>query len=304
MGVLLAFIILCVFLSVATDNFLTTENILVVLRQAVWVGIIAIGMTYVISTSGIDLSVGSIVGFCGLVTAVLIKGGMNIYLALLIAVAVGTMFGFINGLIIAKVKVNPFIATMAMMSILRGLIYVYTQGIPIYGLSFPEFQFLAQGYVGGIPFPIVLLVVLLAIFWYILKFTKFGRYVLSVGSNEEAAKLVGINIERVKIGVYVITGLLSAVSGILLTSRSEAAVVDAGNGYELDVIAAVIIGGTSLSGGKSNLLGAILGSILMVTIRNGLNLLKISSLWHQVVIGAVILVAVVADIISNRTRKE
>lgn len=302
LGVLLAFIILCTFLSIKADNFLTLDNIFVVVRQAVWVGIIAIGMTFIISTGGIDLSVGSILGFCGLISAILITGGTNVFLAILLSLVVGTVIGYINGILISKIKLPPFIATMAMMSILRGLMYVYTKGVPIYGLSIPEFTFLAQGYIAGIPVPILILLVLVAIFYYLMYYSKYGRYVLSIGSNEEASKLVGINVERIKVSVYVITGFLCALSGVLLTARSEAALVDVGTGYELDIIAAVIIGGTKMSGGKSNLLGTILGAILMCTIRNGLNLLKISSLWHQVVIGLVILIAVIADNVSNRAK--
>lgn len=301
-GVVFAYVVLFVFLSIVNPYFFTVSNIFVVIRQAVWIGIMGIGMTFVIATGGIDLSVGAILGFCGLVVAVLTMGGMNIYMALIITLLVGTLIGLVNGLLIAKVGIPAFIATLGTMSILRGLVYVYTKGIPVYGLRFPEFQFLAQGFVSVIPFPIVILAILLMIFWFVLYRTKIGRYVLSIGSNEEGSKLVGININRIKLVVYSLTGFLCAISGILLTSRSEAAVADAGSGYELDVIAAVIIGGTSMSGGKANLLGTILGAILMTTIRNGLNLMGISSLWHQVVLGTIIIIAVVADILSTKAK--
>lgn len=296
MGVLVAFIVLCLILSIFTNSFLTSGNVVVVLRQAVWVSIISIGMTFIIATGEIDLSVGSVVGFTGLVAAALMKNYMmNIYLALVITLLVGIFVGVLNGLLVAKLKIASFIATLATMQILRGLIYVYTSGVPIFGLDYPEFQVFAQGYVGIIPIPVIILAVLVLVFWYVMYRTKFGRYVLSVGSNKEAAKLVGINVDRIKMIVYIIAGFLAAISGILLASRSEAAVVEAGNGYETDAIAAVVIGGTSMAGGSANLLGCILGAVLMTTIRNGLNLLKVNSSWHQVVIGIVIILALIFD---------
>lgn len=301
MGVLIAFAVLCILLGLATDNFFTANNFMVVIRQSVWVGIMAIGMTYVIATGQIDLSVGSTIGFTGLVCAALIKNyAVNIYLALVISLVVGVLIGLVNGFFVAILQLPSFIATLGTMSILRGLIYVYTQAVPIFGLDYPELQFWAQGFIGVVPVPIIILAILVAVSWYMMYRTKFGRFVLSIGSNEEGAKLVGINVPQVKVLVYVLTGFLCAVSGILLVSRSEAAIVEAGSGYEMDAIAAVIIGGTSMAGGKANLLGTILGTVLMTTIRNGLNLMKISSLWHQVVIGAVILIAVTFDRFTNR----
>ncbi|MEE8885239.1 MAG: ABC transporter permease [Eubacteriales bacterium] len=296
MGVVLAFVLLCIILGIATDNFFSGSNIIVVLRQAVWVGLIAIGMTFIIATGEIDLSVGSTVGFCGCVVAALMKNyGVNIYLAMLVALLFGGLIGMINGFLVSRLKIASFIATLAMMEILRGLIYVYTQGVPIFGLEYDEFTVWAQGYVGFIPIPIIILAIVTVIFWYVMYRTKFGRYVLSTGSNIEAAKLVGINVASVKMKVYVITGFLSALSGILLASRSEAAIVDAGSGYETDAIAACVIAGTSMAGGSANLLGCILGSVLMATIRNGLNLLNVNSSWHQVVIGIVIILALIFD---------
>lgn len=305
MGVCLAFIILCLILGIATNTFLTASNILIVLRQAVWVGLIAIGMTFIISTGEIDLSVGSTVGLAGTVVAALMKNyGVNIYLAMVVALLVGVLIGVINGLMVSKLKIASFIATLAMMQILRGLIYVYTEGVPIFGLNYPEFTVWAQGYIGFIPIPIIILALMTAIFWYVMYRTKYGRYSLSVGSNIEAAKLVGINVDSVKLRAYIITGFLAALSGVLLASRSEAAIVDAGSGYETDAIAAVVIAGTSMAGGSANLLGCILGAVLMATIRNGLNLLKVGSSWHQVVIGIVIILALVFDKFVNSGKKD
>lgn len=188
-----------------------------------------------------------------------------------------------------------FIATLGTLSIMRGLILPYTSGVPIYGLRFPEFQWFAQGFVGPIPVPILILAILFVLSLYLMQKTKLGRYTLAIGTNREAARLVGININRIKLAIFAITGFLSAMAGILLTSRTEAAVPTAGQGYELDVIAAVVIGGTSMTGGRANLTGTIIGAILMTTIRNGLNLLGINALLHQVVIGIFILIAVGID---------
>lgn len=300
MGVLVAFIVLCIFLSIATKSFLSVSNIMVILRQSTWVGMISIAMTYIIATGEIDLSCGSLIGFSAMVCGALMKNyGIPVYVSILLTILTGCVIGLVNGVMVAKIKLASFIATLAMMQILRGLIYVYTQGIPIYDLNYPAFTCLAQGYIGFIPVPIIILAVITAIFWYIMYRTKFGRYVLSTGSNIEAAKLVGINVTKIKMTVYVIMGGLAAMAGIMLAARSESAVVEAGSGFETDAIAAVVIGGTSMAGGKANLLGCILGAVLMTTIRNGLNLLKVNSSWHQVAIGLVIILALIFDKVTN-----
>ena len=304
MGVVVAYIVLCTFLGFATRNFFTVGNFMTIIRQAVWVGVMGIGMTFVIATGGIDLSVGSTLGFCGLMTAIFLTGGMNVLLALLLVILIGAAIGLVNGVLIAKIGIPAFIATLGTMSILRGAVYVYTKGIPIFGIKNYLFRFLAQGYIGIVPFPIILMVIFLAVFCFILYYTKFGRYVLAIGSNEEGARLVGINIDKIKMSVYVITGALCAVAGILFTSRSEAATATAGSGYEMDVMAAVVIGGTSMSGGKANLPATILGAVFMATIRNGLNMMGINTLWNDVVLGSVILLAVVMDIGINKLREK
>ncbi|MCD8083379.1 MAG: ABC transporter permease [Clostridiales bacterium] len=301
MGVLIAFIILCIMLSIFTSNFLSVGNIMVVLRQSVWVGIISIGMTFIIATGEIDLSIGSLIGFAGMCCAAMIQNyQMNIYLAMILTLVIGAAVGVVNGFLSARLGIASFIATLATQQILRGLIYVYTRGIPIYGLNYRELTSIAQGYVGFVPVPIIILAVVSAIFWYILYRTKFGRNVITIGSNRDAAKLVGINVETTKLKVYIIMGVLGAISGMLLVARSEAAVVEAGSGYETDAIAAVVIGGTSMAGGSANLLGCLLGAVLMTTIRNGLNLMKVDSSWHQVVIGIVIILALIFDKFAHR----
>lgn len=298
-GVVIAFIVLCAVLAVATPNFLTVDNLTIVLRQSVWVAIMAIGMTFVIGMGGIDLSVGAILGITGVAVAALIQSGTNIYLAILIALVLGLVIGILNGVLITLFRLPAFIATLGTMSLLRGLILVFTGGIPIYGLRYPEFQFFGQGFLGPVPIPVLIMVVLALIFGFVLYRTRLGRYTLSIGSNPSAARLAGINLTATRITVYAISGLLCGVAGVILTSRSEAATPDAGMGLELDVIAATIIGGTAMTGGRAVLFGAIVGAVLMTTIRNGLNLLGVSPLWHQVVIGAFILVAVAASSLSK-----
>lgn len=294
-GVIIAFTVLVVYLSLASPNFLTTSNIMIVIRQAIFVALMAIGMTFIIAEGAIDLSVGATLGISGIMVAALILAGVNIYLAVVITLLFGIFIGLINGLLVTQLHMPYFIATLGTLSIMRGLILMYTNGIPLYGLRFPEFQYLAQGFIGPIPVPIVILFAALLIFLYIMNRTKLGRYTLAIGTNREAARLVGINIPKIELILFSLTGFLSALAGILLTSRTEAAVPTAGSGYELDVIAAVVIGGTSMTGGKANLIGTIIGAILMTTIRNGLNLLGINALLHQVVIGIFILIAVGID---------
>lgn len=294
-GVIIAFIALYIVLSIASPYFLTTSNIINILKQSIFTCTVGISMTLIISMGDIDLSVGSTLGISGVAIAAMIRGGVNVYLALGITLLLGCAIGLCNGLLITKLKMPAFIATLGTMSILRGLIMVYTGGVPIYGLRYKEFQFISQGYLGVIPFSIVVVLFLVALFYYLINYTKLGRYSISIGSNAEASKLVGINIDKVKIINNMISGLLCAMAGIFMTSRSEAATADAGSGIEMDVIAAVVIGGTALSGGRANLLGTVLGAILMTTIKNGLNLLGVNPLWHQVVIGLFVVLAVAID---------
>lgn len=232
----------------------------------------------------------------------LIMQGFNIVIVLLAGLLSGAVLGAINGILIAGIGIPPFIATLGILSVLRGMVMVLTRGVPIYGLPGRLFRFLAQGYVGPIPFPIVIALIMFFASFFLLRKTKFGRYVIATGSNEEAAQLVGINIKKVKIITYTLSGLFSAVSAIPLTSRSEAALPEAGISFELDVIAAVVIGGTSLSGGRANLAGTVIGALVMAIVRNGLNLLSINVFWHQMVIGMIILIAVAVDTISKKKK--
>ena len=304
-GIIFVYLAVFVSLSIACPNFLKFSNIMVGIRQAVYTAIVGFAMTFVISLGGIDLSVGSTVGISGMVLAAMILGGQNIYLAILAVIFLGAFIGLINGILVTKLRMAYFIATLGTMSILRGMIYVYTKGIPLYGLKYPEIQFFGQGYIGPVPVPIIITLLLLALSCYLFYKTRFGRYTVSIGSNEDAARLVGIHVDKIKILVFVLSGVFCAIAGIILASRSEAAVPTAGNAYEMDAIAATVIGGTSMSGGKGNMMGTALGAILMATIKNGLSLLNVNTFWHQVVIGRFILFAVAMDgFAAKRAEKE
>ncbi len=279
-----------------SPNFLTIHNIFNVLRQVSINALIAFGMTFVILTGGIDLSVGSTLALTGAVTAGFLAGGMDPILAMSLGLLLGAVLGAINGIIIAKGKVAPFIATLATMTIYRGLTLVYTEGKPISGLGDSlSFQLLGKGYFFGIPVPIVTMILSFAVLYFILKKTTFGRRVYAVGGNEEASKLSGINVDRIKIYVYSLTGALAALAALILTSRLNSAQPTAGNMFELDAIAAVVLGGTSLTGGHGWIVGTVIGALIIGVLNNGLNLIGVSSFFQQVVKGAVILIAVLLD---------
>ncbi|MGO4271313.1 ribose ABC transporter permease [Paenibacillus sp. TAF58] len=300
LGSLLGLVLIVVILSVVNGDFLTVGNIFNVLRQISINALIAFGMTFVILTGGIDLSVGSILALSSAFTAGLMASGMNTWLAVGIGLIGGLVMGAINGLLITKGKVAPFIATLATMTVFRGLTLVYTQGRPITGFK-EDFAMLGKGYFLQIPMPIIWMVIAFAVLYIILKHTTFGRRVYALGSNEEATWLSGINTSKVKILVYSISGLLAAISGIILTSRLNSAQPTAGGAFELDAIAAVVLGGTSLSGGRGWIVGTLIGAMIIGVLDNGLNLLNVSSFYQQVVKGVVILIAVLLD--RSKARK-
>ena len=289
---------LVVVVSLLSPSFLTVNNILNVLRQTSVNAIIAAGMTFVILTGGIDLSVGSILGFSCAVAAYSIASGQNIVIAVLLALVVGTGIGFINGVVISKGKLQPFIATLASMTILRGATLVFTDGKPITIGS--EGVALAFGKIGGgsiigIPTPALMMIAVFVVCYYILSQTKIGRYTYALGGNEEATKLSGLDTDKIKIFAYTVSGILAAVAGIIITSRLFSAQPNAGDGYELDAIAAVVLGGTSLAGGKGKITGTIIGALIIGILSNALNLLDVSSYFQMIAKGIVILIAVLAD---------
>lgn len=290
----LAVLVLGLALSMLSDRFLTVSNILNVLRQVSINAIIASGMTMVILTSGIDLSVGSVLALASAITAGLASSGVHPILAVLAGLGVGGVLGAFNGLIITRGGVPPFVATLATMTMARGLTLVYTDGRPITGLP-PALRALGAGYVGDIPVPVLVMIAVVALVYLFLGHTPPGRFLYAVGSNQEAARFAGIPVGRVVSSSYIVTGLLSALAGIILTGRLNSAQPTAGAAFEMDAIAAVVLGGTSLAGGHGGVLGTVVGALIIGILDNGLNLLNVSSFYQQVAKGAVILVAVLLD---------
>ncbi|RAI89926.1 ABC transporter permease [Algoriphagus yeomjeoni] len=302
---LIALFVLCLALALLTDNFMSTDNFWNVMRQISVNVCISVGMTLVVLTAGIDLSVGSILAFCGAVTAGLLKNGLsipslNLFIgftvlgAIVAGFLIGGGLGFVNGYAVTKFKVPPFVATLAMLTMARGFTMLWTKGHPITGLG-GSFGFLGTGWFLGIPMPVWIsgLVVITAVI--LTSKTRFGRYIYAIGGNENASRLSGIPINKVKIWVYSIAGLLAAVGGVLVTARLDSAQPNAGISYELDAIAAVVIGGTSLSGGRGTIWGTVLGAIIIGVLNNGLILMNVSPFWQQVIKGMVILLAVIID---------
>lgn len=295
---IISLILFSAIVTLINPNFLSISNILNVLRQTSVNAIIAAGMTFVILTGGIDLSVGSVLGLAGAIGATLVTGGQNIVVVVIAALLIGAVIGAVNGVVISKGKVQAFIATLAMMTLARGYTLVFTDGRPI-GVEASGtadiFGAIGSGYLFGIPIPIYITAVVFISAYYILKHTRFGRYIYAMGGNEEATKLSGINVDQVKIYVYALSGALAALAGIIVTARLSSAQPQAGSGYELDAIAAVVLGGTSLSGGTGNIFGTIVGALIIGILNNSLNLMNVSSYYQLLAKGLVILIAVLLD---------
>ena len=298
-GTLAGLLALCVALWAATPHFATVSNLVNVVEQSAIIGIVAVGMTFVILTGGIDLSVGSIVALAGIVLGISFEAGLPIAAAALAGLTVGLATGVANGALITLGRLPPFIATLGMMSVARGVALMLSDGRPISG--YPEsFRALATGHVLGIPVPVILMLAIYGIAHFLLTRTLLGRYTYAIGGNEEAAALSGIAVRAYKTAAYAIAGLLAAVTSLLLVARLNSAQPIAGIMYELDAIAAVVIGGTSLLGGSGSVVGTLIGALIMGVLRNGLNLLGVSSYLQQVAIGTVIVVAVLVDMMLRR----
>ncbi|MEZ8143052.1 ribose ABC transporter permease [Enterovibrio norvegicus FF-33] len=295
---LIALLLLITVVSFLNPNFFTVDNVLNILRQTSINAIIAVGMTLVILTAGIDLSVGSVLALCGAFAASLIAMEVPVLVAVPTALFAGAVLGAISGIIIAKGKVQAFIATLVTMTLLRGVTMVYTEGRPI-STGFTDtadaFAWFGTGYALGIPVPVWIMVVVFAAVWYLLNHTRFGRYIYALGGNESATRLSGIDVDKVKIGAYAICGFLAALAGIIVTSRLSSAQPTAGMGYELDAIAAVVLGGTSLMGGKGRIMGTLIGALIIGFLNNALNLLDVSSYFQMIAKAVVILAAVMVD---------
>jgi ribose transport system permease protein len=300
-GALVMLVAVCIIATIRYEAFLTPENLLNVLRQNSMVGLIALGMTFVILTGGIDLSVGSLLALAGVVAAYLLPNG--VFVAVLGAIAVTTLLGLVNGIIIAKAKIQPFIVTLGMMIAARGLVLAITDEKSVrIGQTFADFIYLGRGVIGDfLPVPVLILLLAFPVGWVVLNYTRFGRHVYALGDNDEAARLLGLNISRTNIGVYAISGALAGLAGVILAARLGAGNPVEGTGVELGAIAAVVIGGTLLTGGQGNVLSTLVGVMLLGVIFNIFNLEgQISPWWQPVLRGAILLVVVV---IQNRLTK-
>jgi len=293
-GIVLALIALGTVLSFLTSAFLDVDNLLQVLLQASINATIALGLTFVIITSGIDLSVGSTAALAGMVGARAMKGEIPWGVAILIALAVGLAVGAVNGLLITRLRITPFIVTLGTLSVVRGLTLIYSAGRPVFG--FPKtFSQTIAGDVGPIPMPVIIASAMALLSWFVLRYTRLGEYAYAIGGNEEATRLSGVAVDRYKVAIYMLCGLFAAVAGVMLTARLRAAEPNAASGYELDAIAATVMGGTSLFGGEGGVVGTIIGALIIATLRNGLNLLNVQAYYQQLAIGLVIILAVALD---------
>lgn len=302
-GIVISFVLLFVVLSLASPNFLSTNNLLNVLRQVSINGVLAVGMTFVILTAGIDLSIGSVLALAGAVAASLITGpdALNPLVAVAAGVAVGAFCGAVNGSIIAYFRVPAFVTTLGMLSVARGGTLLYSGGRPIPNLSL-EFRWLGQGLVFGIPVPVIIFAIVFTIAAIVLRYSIYGRRIYAVGGNPRSAKTSGINTAGIMFSVYVIMGTLAGLAGVMLTARTTSALPQAGIGYELDAIAAVVIGGTSLTGGIGRIGYTLVGVLIIGMISNGLDLMGVSSYYQQIIKGSIIVLAVLID--RSRSRGE
>ncbi len=305
-GIIIALVVLCIFLSVnpiTRDSFLTQKNVFNVLRQISSNLFLACGMTMVIILGGIDLSVGSIIALSGCVAAGCVaRYNLPIGVAILVGLLVGLMVGMFNGFVISKTTIPSFIVTLATMNIAKGLAYVYTGGSPVRVVT-QEWQFIGAGYIGAIPTPVIILVLVLAVTALIMNKTKMGRYIYAVGGNAQAAIFSGIKVAKVKFFVHAFSGVMAGLAGVVLASRMYSGQPTAGDGAEMDAIAAVVVGGTSMTGGAGKIGGTIIGGLIIGVLNNGLNLLNVNSFWQYVVKGSVILLAVFIDYLKNKKVK-
>ncbi|MFP4409067.1 MAG: ABC transporter permease [Spirochaetaceae bacterium] len=298
-SIFLALVIISIFITIVAPSFLTARNAFSVSRQVSFLAIIAISELFVILTAGIDLSVGSVVGLSGVTTGLALAAGFHPLLAIAVGLLTGCVTGLINGILVAYVGVTPFIVTLGMLSMARGMVWILTKGWPI--TDIPEsFIIIGQGRILGLPVPLLILAVVALLAYIVLKYLPFGRRVYAIGGNERATELSGINVRRIKLVVYTLSNILASITGIILVARFSSAQSSVGETWELDAIAAAVIGGTSLAGGKGSVLGVLIGAAIMGVIRNGLVLMKVSVYWQQFIIGMVIVLAAIIDIVRNQ----
>ncbi|MEM5330389.1 ABC transporter permease [Paraburkholderia sp. JHI2823] len=300
-GLPLVFVALCVALAFASPYFFTWRNWGDILRQTSINGILALGMTCVILTKGIDLSVGSVLALAGIGSGLVAAAGHNLVVVLVTGIACGAALGALNGVAIARFRVPPFVATLGMLSIARGVTYIVNDGSPVANLP-DDYLALGIGKLGPLAMPVLIFAAVALVFWWLLRSTTYGRYLYAVGGNEKSARTSGIGVRKVVGSVYVLSGALAGLAGMILAARTTSALPQAGVSYELDAIAAVVIGGTSLSGGQGGVVGTLFGALLIGVINNGLNLLGVSSYYQQIAKGLIIVLAVLIDVARKQQR--
>ncbi len=294
------FLLVCAVIASIRPVFLSVNNIFNVIRQVSMIGIMSVGMTFVILSADIDLSVGSVAGFCGALTAGLMaRQGLSPLAAILVPIPLAALMGWVMGIIITKAKVHSFVVSLGMMSVARGMALVYTKGLSIGNLP-KSFGALGGGMVGPIPIPVIVFVIFMVLGYLILTRTPYGRAVYAIGGNQEAARLSGIKVDRYRIANFILCSTLAGFAGIILASRTRSAWPAAATGWELDVISAVVIGGTSFFGGRGGMIGTLIGALFLGVLRNGANLLGISPFYQQIIIGALVVAAVVIDRLRQR----
>ena len=302
-AIIIIFIVLFVAMSIFAPNFLTGSNIANVLRQVSINGICAIGMTFVILTGGIDLSVGAIIGVSGVLTAMMMINNVNPIIASLISLALCTFIGFATGLVISHIGIPPMVATMGTMTSLRGVAYLITGGTPVFGFD-SRYAVIGQGYVGAVPIPVIILVLSFAAGIFFLSKTRHSRYIYGVGGNEEVARLSGISVHRIKAFVYAVSGFCSALAGLVMLGRLNSGQPRAGESYEMDVITAIVMGGVSLTGGVGKISNVVFGVLIIGVLTNGMTMMAVDDYWQRVVKGLVLLLAVGFDrFIQKRQQK-
>ena len=295
---------LCIILSIASPVFLRTSNLLNIVRQVCVSTLLSIGFTVVLSSGHMDLSVGTLLGLCGMVLAKMInEAGIPLPIAIILTLLLGTACGALNAATITIFRVVPFVATLATQSIFKGANYLISNLVPVAGLP-DELVFIGQGYLLGIPVPIYIMLLVIILVWIMMNRTKFGRYVLAMGGNAEAARVSGINVDKMRYGVYMVGGFCTGIAAVVMTARTASAQVSAGQNMEMDAIAAVVIGGTAMSGGNANVWGTMFGCLIVGIVNNGLNLLGVDSNWQVIAKGVLILFAVIIDTLSARAQAE
>lgn len=300
-GIVLVLLVMCVFFSVTTNSFFSANNFANIARQISIVGICAVGMTMVIITGGIDLSIGSLIGISSVTAATLLSNGVPIFLAVIITLSLGVLVGIINATFINKLKVPPMITTLAMMISLRGMVYLVSGGMPIYGIPV-SFKILGQGNIGVLPISMIIMVIVFVFGYVVLNKTVFGRRIYGIGGSAETARLSGVNVQKELYRMFMLVGFLGSLAGLILMSRVNSGQPSAGDGYEMDIITAVVLGGVSVYGGEGKVSKVIVGVIFMGVLANGMMMLNINEYWQRVVKGVVLLIAVVVDIKSRENR--